>query len=229
MSEELGLRERKKLRTRELIAGTARRLFAQHGFDSVTVAEIAREAEVAEKTVYNYFSAKEDLFYHRHETFEAEMLAAVRGRPARETVIEAFKRFLLAPSGIFAKLDAGEAREAQEQLRTVTWIITNSPALLAREEQVFARYTQSLAALLAEETGSQPEDVEPWITANALIGIHRALIEFVRRRTLAGDDDRTRLSRDLRAQARKAFARLENGLGENAQAGRHAQTQATRE
>jgi AcrR family transcriptional regulator len=220
MSHELGLRERKKQRTRELIAGTARRLFAQHGFDRVTVAEIAREAEVAEKTVYNYFPAKEDLFYHRHETFEAELLATIRERPAKETVIGAFKRFLLAPRGVFAKLDAGEARAAQEQLRTVTWIITNSPALLAREERVLARYVQSLAALIAEETGARPEDVEPWVTANALIGIHRALIEFVRRRILAGDDDRTRLARDLRAQARKAFARLENGLGENTQISR---------
>jgi AcrR family transcriptional regulator len=218
MVELVGLRERKKQRTRALIGETARRLFAERGFDAVTVAEIAREAEVAEKTVYNYFPTKEDLFYHRLEAFEEELLATIRERAPGETVLEAFRRFQLAPRGIFAKLEADEARAAREQLRTVTRVITDSPALLARERQVFLRYTESLAALLAEETGARAEDVEPWVTANALLGLHRALIDFVRTRVLAGDDDRDRLARDLRAQARKAFARLEEGLGRYAPA-----------
>ena len=218
MVEPVGLRERKKQRTRELIAETARRLFAERGFENVTVAEIAHEADVAEKTVYNYFPTKEDLFYSRLEAFEAELLAAIRDRAAGETVLTAFKRFLLAPRGIYAKLEADDARAAQQQLRTVTRIITNSPALLAREQQVFADYTDSLAALLAEETGARAGDIEPWVVANTLLGVHRALIEYVRARTLTGADDRHRLARDLRAQAKKAFARLEHGLGEYARA-----------
>jgi MftR C-terminal domain len=95
----------------------------------------------------------------------------------------------------------------------VTRIVTESPSLLAREQRVFARYTASLAALLAEETGAREDDVEPRVVANALIGIHRALIDYVRRRTLAGDDDLDRLARDLRAQGKRAFRRLEAGLG----------------
>ena len=55
---QLGLRERKKQQARELIAETARRLFVERGFEGVTVAEIAREADVAEKTVFNYFPTK---------------------------------------------------------------------------------------------------------------------------------------------------------------------------
>src|SRR5215207_6231491 len=97
-----GLRERKKQRTRQLIADTARRLFAERGFEAVTVAEIAREAEVAEKTVFNYFPSKEDLFYSRLEAFEEELLAAIREREPGETALAAFGRFVLDARGYLA-------------------------------------------------------------------------------------------------------------------------------
>ena len=78
-----GLRERKKQQTRELLAETARRLFTERGFERVSVAEIARVADVSEKTVFNYFPTKEDLVYWRLESFEDELLATVRSRAAR--------------------------------------------------------------------------------------------------------------------------------------------------
>src|ERR671936_377992 len=90
-----GLRERKKQQTRRLIAETARRLFNERGFEQVTVAEIARAAEVSEKTVFNYFPAKEDLVYWRLESFEEELLAAVRERAVGESILSAFGRFVL--------------------------------------------------------------------------------------------------------------------------------------
>jgi AcrR family transcriptional regulator len=218
VSAEAGLRERKKQRTRQLIADTAHRLFADRGFDHVTVTAIAREAEVSEKTVYNYFPTKEDLFYHRLEAFENELLAAIRGRSPGESALAALRRFLIEPRGVLAKLDARQTHEAREQLRTITRIITGSPALLAREQRAFAEYTDELAALIAEETRSRGDRVEPWVAANALMGVHRALIDFVRRRTLAGDDEPRELARAVRAQAEQAFARLEVGLGKYAEA-----------
>ena len=73
-SPQPGLRERKKQQTRQLIAETARRLFGERGFERVTVAEIARAAEVSEQTVFNYFPTKEDLVYWRLQSFEDELL-----------------------------------------------------------------------------------------------------------------------------------------------------------
>src|SRR5215213_10182685 len=137
-----GLRERKKERTRQLIADTARQLFAERGFDAVTVAEIARQAEVAEKTVYNYFPTKEDLFYSRLEAFEEDLLEAIRERKPGESIVAAFRGFLIAQRGVLAM--RGDDDEATRRVRTITRVIVESPALLARERQVFTRYTESL-------------------------------------------------------------------------------------
>ena len=213
--QEPGLRERKKERTRELIAETARRLFLERGFDDVPVAEVARAAEVSEKTVFNYFPTKEDLFYSRMEAFEEELLEAIRKRKPGETVLAAFRRFVLQPRGVLALEGGGDAGEATQRLEAITRVITESPALLARERQVYARYTDSLAAILAEETRSGADEVKPRVAANALMGVHRSLIEYVRRRVLAGERAPD-IARDLRAQGKRAFALLEGGLGDYA-------------
>jgi AcrR family transcriptional regulator len=203
-----GLRERKKEQTRALISDAARRLFAERGFDRVTVAEIARAADVSEKTVFNYFPAKEDLFYSRLEAFEEDLLAAIRERGEGTSVLAAFRSFLMGRQGVFA-LDEG----ATEQLRSMTHLITESPALLARERVVFEQYTDSLARLIAQEGGADPGDVEPRAVAAALLGVHRALIDYVRRRALAGATA-AEIGPDVKKQAKRAFARLERGLGD---------------
>jgi len=202
-----GLRERKKARTRQAIADTARRLFADRGFENVTVAEVARAADVATKTVFNYFPTKEDLVYGRLESFENALLAAIRDRPPGESVLAAFGRFVTEPRGLLAAKDGGE------ELREITAMIAQSPALLAREQQVFERFTDSLARLLAQEAGAGPDDVEPRVVAHALIGLHRGLLDYVRGGVLAGRSNRS-LAAGVRAQAERALARLEQGLGD---------------
>jgi AcrR family transcriptional regulator len=208
-----GLRERKKQQTRQLIADTARRLFAERGFEAVTVVEVARAADVSEATVFNYFPTKEDLFYSRLEAFEEELLAAIRERKPGTSVVAAFRDFLLRERGVFDIKAAGGDEEATERIRTVTRVITESPALLARERQVFAEYSRSLAALIAEETGAAPGDVVPAAVANALIGVHRSLIDYVRERTMAGARA-SQIARGVRAQAKQAFGQLERGLAD---------------
>src|SRR5207247_584059 len=99
MASVPGLRERKKQQTRQQIFGAASRLFEAKGFDRVSVAEIARAADVSEVTVFNYFPTKEDLFYGGMEFFEEQLIESVRSRPKGEPAVKAFRRRLLAGAG----------------------------------------------------------------------------------------------------------------------------------
>ena len=206
----MGLRELKKEQTRQLIADTAWRLFSSRGFDQVTVAEIARQAQVAEATVFNYFSSKEDLFYWPLEAFGARLVETVGARPPGESAVAAFRRALLADGGLLAEAEGGAAQAAQ-RLRTVNRVIAGSPALQAREEQAISRTAEALAAVLAADTGAPDSDPVPLVAANALLGAHRALLEYARRRVLAGAD-LTGLAAEVRQHAAAAFALLEHGL-----------------
>jgi AcrR family transcriptional regulator len=206
-----GLRERKKEQTRKLIAETARRLFSERGFERVTIAEIAEVADVAVQTVFNYFPTREDLVYWRLASFEGELLDAVRERQPGQSALEAFQGFILAQQGLIGRTDP----EAHAELLAFTRMITDSPALRAREGQILAGYTDALAELLAEETGAKPGDLRARVAASAMIGVHRSLIDYSRKRILAGDTG-PRLTRDIRAQARRAFELVEGGLGDYA-------------
>ena len=81
MTVGVGLRERKKARTRERLADVAAALFAQHGYDQVSILDVARAAEVSDQTVYNYFPAKHDLALDRAEEFLERYDRTVRERP----------------------------------------------------------------------------------------------------------------------------------------------------
>jgi AcrR family transcriptional regulator len=204
---ELGLRERKKERTRQQIADVAWRLFAERGFERVPVSEIAAAADVSEATVFNYFETKEDLVFHRMEAFEDELLDAVRDREPGESIVQAFGGFVLRARGFLASDDPA----AQEGMRTVARVMT-SRALQAREREILDRYADSLAELIATERGRAGGDVESWVAANALIGVHRALIASTHRQALAGVENR-RIARNLRSQGKRALAALEHGIG----------------
>src|ERR1700704_3001442 len=86
-----GLRERKKRATRAAIAATARRLFAQRGYDAVTVAEIAVAADVSEKTVFNHFATKEDLVFAGGEARLAQLQADIAQRSPGTSLLDVFR------------------------------------------------------------------------------------------------------------------------------------------
>ena len=209
MAATVGLRERKKQQTRQQIFEAARGLFEKKGFDRVSVAEIARAADVSEVTVFNYFPTKEDLFYGGMEFFEEELIESVRSRPKGDSAVKAFRRRLLVGA------DRLESKPSAEAILKAAQLVSASPSLVAREREIVERFTARLAELLAQETGADAEDVEPLTVASALMATHRALVGYVRRRVLAGRRG-ARLAEEYRSQARRAFARLERGLADYA-------------
>lgn len=209
MAAEPGLRERKKERTRQAIAEAARALFLERGFDAVSVAEVARAADVSIGTVFNYFPAKEDLFYSQMEVYEARLVEAVRKRRSGESVLAAFRAFVLETSKQLAD------EERADVVATAARLIGESASLRAREREIVAFHTDELASLLAQETGVATTEVEPRAIARALMGVQRALVDYVRANVLAGTRG-PELARSARAQARRAFGRLERGLADYA-------------
>ncbi len=136
----------------------------------------------------------------------------VSARPVGEPALAAFRRALLAEDGLLGQAESGDAA-ALTRLRTVNRVIAGSPALLAREQQTMSRTEAALAGLLAAETGADAGDIRPQVAANALLGLHRALIGYVRGRVLAGDDP-SGLAAEVRELAAEGFTVLEQGLGD---------------
>jgi AcrR family transcriptional regulator len=196
----VGLREVKKLETRREIADTAMRLFVERGFDHVTVAEVAAAAHVSEKTVFNYFPTKEDLFFDEVPEREAAIVAALRNRTSDETVVAALRR-----------LQAGECRRLSSPgFAAFARIIEGSPALQAKELAVMAHLTETLARALREELGVHETDAK--IAANMLVGVHWELFRTARAQALAGRHGAAAVRR-LRADLDRAYRLLEGGLG----------------
>jgi AcrR family transcriptional regulator len=209
----MGLREEKKQRTRRVIADTAWTLFADRGFDRVTVAQVADAAHVCEATVFNYFDSKEDLFFDRLDQYGHDLVAAVADRPPEESVLAAFRRLLLAPRGLLGQLDSADPR-ALDRLRTVNRVIAGSPALQAREQVSLTRIGDALAELLVAATpGSTSERLTARVVAHTLIAVQRSLVLLVREAVLAGEGP-PGLGEQVARRGSDAFALLQRGLGD---------------
>lgn len=208
-----GLRERKKRATRDAIAATARRLFAQHGYDAVTVAEIAVAADVSEKTVFNHFATKEDLVFAGGEERLAQLQAAIAQRPPGTAVLDVFR----ASTEAMLEAIAAGVDETGDRL-VVPRIVRDSPALQERLAAGWAREADTLVAAVAEATGADADDLVPAVVARTLawtlITIFRATFDGL----LAGEDP-ARLAARMRPQAARAYDRLAAGLGDYGVAG----------
>ncbi|MEU8342672.1 TetR/AcrR family transcriptional regulator [Spirillospora sp. NPDC048832] len=212
MGEELGapgpgLRERKKRETRRRISDIATGLFLQRGFDEVTIADVARAADVSVNTVFNYFRTKEDLFFDRQdEAVEAPARDFQARRPGESAAAVFRRRF-------FEDLDArghltGLAEGSDAWDRTVR----ASPALRARQREIGRRAKDRLAARIAEDTGAGPDDIAPHAAAAMIFAVRTTLVEQIADRRAAGETP-AEMRDDVYAAAARAFDLLEHGLG----------------
>jgi AcrR family transcriptional regulator len=195
-----GLRERKKRQTRDTIAAAAMKLFQARGFEDVTVAEVAAAADVSEKTVFNYFSTKEELVFSGSDDRLDEHVDAIRQRVPGVPLSRLFEGWTM---DFLEELETGSI----EQLIAVTTLVRNSPALRDRLLLAFEREAAVLVAAVSEDE----DDLVAQAVVRALVWTHRVVFRTAIRRVLQGED-RAEVAADLRIQAQRAYARLDLGL-----------------
>jgi AcrR family transcriptional regulator len=175
-----GLRELKKERTRRHIAATAARLFAEHGYEHVAVADVARAAEVAEQTVYNYFPAKEQLVTDLEGQVQDQLSALIRSRPPGVTPAAAIRGFVL------------EYADGIRRIRPEAWrgelgyLAAVSPAVHRLALELIDRLAAALAAAVRDTTTAVSPEIAR-LQGIALAGVFEILISEGGRRAAAGE------------------------------------------
>jgi len=190
-SEPVGLRDRKKARTRATIQSEALRLFREQGYTATTVEQIAEAAEVSPSTFFRYFPTKEDTVLE--DDYDPQFVAAFKAQPAGLRPLPAFRRALRE---IMAEISPGELSDALER----NALIQAVPELRARMLDQYARMLDLFAGAIAERAGRPPDDFAARTLAGALIGVMWAVV-------LAPPGAREALSR-----VDEALALLEAGL-----------------
>lgn len=159
-----GPRDQKKAATRLAISNVATALFVEHGFEAVSVDEVARAAGVSRKTVFNYFARKEDLVFDREEEGRALIRAAIIGRGAQPPVqaFQALMRTLVMQQHPLFRIN----ERPLQFWRTVA----DSPALTARARELQVTLAEELAELFAEAVGKPAPDADARLAATLLMG-----------------------------------------------------------
>lgn len=174
-------RARKKAQTREQILCVAQTLFAERGFEPVTIADIATQADVAVQTVFNHFATKEDLFFADRAEWVDAAAAAVRSRPAGVAPLTALRDHLMNTVRwyLLALQDPG--------MRRMVATLEASPALRAYERELHHESVQRLSQALIEAspegysavTGAPPSvtlRTSASLTASVWLAAIRALL-----------------------------------------------------
>jgi AcrR family transcriptional regulator len=162
-----GLRERKKLETKEALALAAMQLALEHGLENIRVQDITDAVNVSRRTFTNYFSSKEEAIASRNADRATLATEALRERPAGEPLADSLAEAFATQYEIAASLD-------RERIGPIRMMMT-SPALQGEGLKVAAQAEVPLAKVIAERTGADPQrDLYPHVLAAAVMSAVRA-------------------------------------------------------
>jgi AcrR family transcriptional regulator len=164
--QETTRRERKRLQTRRLLISTAFRLFRDQGYDETTIAQIAAEADVAKKTFFNHFPAKEDVVFadsmqYYEQGFEV-MDERLPGESPADLLLRTYNRI------IESYRSQGPLGGDPEAVETYARLVMTVPALQARSLHIMFDVQRRLAEALAK---AFPDQLDPITAASAVGGL----------------------------------------------------------
>jgi len=174
-----GLRDLKKARTRRLIADTAARLFAERGYERVAVSDVAREAEVAEQTVYNYFPTKEQLVTDREQQVQDRLCDLIRSRLPGVTPAAAIRDFVLEEALAGIRSIPPEIWRGE-----LGYLAAISPTVHRLVLDLTDRQAAALATAISDTTAVAPEVAR--LQGIALAAVFQIIISEAGRRTREG-------------------------------------------
>jgi AcrR family transcriptional regulator len=165
MSDQSGLRERKKAATKAALCEATLRLAVEKGgLDAVTADEIAAEAGVSTRTFHNYFPNKEAAFLHDFHQTTGELLAQLRERAKHQPIWHA-----LRDASISMHIDE---RFDLTQMQCREELIRDSPELIKNQAGQFMELFAEALGIVAEATGTAPDDLYPrLVVGSALVAM----------------------------------------------------------
>ena len=200
------MRERKKARTRQVIADAAARLFAERGYEQVAVSDVAREAEGSEQTVYNYFQTKEQLVTDRDQQVQDELGRLIRMRPPGTTPAAAIREFVLDSVEGLGDIPPEQWRGELGYLATI------SPTVHRLVLEMSDRQADALATAISDTAAVRPEVAR--LQGIALAGVFELIISEAGRRTRDGQSQ-TKIARELSRIIANVLDELDRWFGKS--------------
>ncbi|KPI01122.1 TetR/AcrR family transcriptional regulator [Streptomyces sp. NPDC086989] len=149
------------------IYDTAMRLFAEQGYEATTIAQIAKEAGISQRSLFRYFGTKEDIVCGEQEELGELLRATVEAQPAAATAWEALR------AGFVVLMDAhGEPG----QLLEITTMIFDTPSLRSRYTQKRLRWQEMVLPAVAARMGAG-EGLIPEVRAAAVVATVFACVD----------------------------------------------------
>jgi AcrR family transcriptional regulator len=142
------LRQRHTERTRDAIVDAAYGLFAAKGYAETTIDEIAERADIAPRTFFRYFPAKEAVLFHATEHQVEDLAAKLRDRPAGESAYESLLAVLWSISSEFGHAD-------KRELLLAKFAAENDRLFEHHRAVVMCRFEEAASGALMERAGEQ--------------------------------------------------------------------------